>query len=84
VFKAEAQKTEIGISLKVTAQSTIRDFVLMIDKLDPQASVDSGLITLLPGESHEFIITTSKKLSTEQLIESHVLRSANQLVTVGK
>ena len=84
VFKAEVQKTETGISLKVTAQSTIRDFVLMIDKLDPQASVDSGLITLLPGESHEFIITTSEKLSAEQLIEGHVLRSANQLVMVEK
>jgi beta-mannosidase len=56
----------------------------MVDKLDPQASVDSGLITLLPGESHEFIITTSEKLSAEQLIEGTVLRSANQLVMVEK
>jgi beta-mannosidase len=83
-FKAETQKTETGLSLKVTAQNTIRDFVLMIDKLDPHASVDTGLITLLPGESHVFIVTTNETLSVEQLVEGHVLRSANQLVTAEK
>jgi beta-mannosidase len=84
VFKAESKKTETGISLKITAQNTIRDFVLMIDKLDPHASVNSGLITLFPGESHEFNIITREFLSTEQLIEKDVLRSANQLVRAEK
>jgi hypothetical protein len=38
------------------------------------------LVSLLPGESVVFAITTSAVLSHEQLIDPLVLRSANQLV----
>jgi len=42
--------------------------------------VDSMLVTLLPGESHVFRLTTEKSLSAEQIVVGTVLRTANDLV----
>jgi beta-mannosidase len=55
----------------------------MIDKLAPDASVNQGLISLLPGETALFEIQTSESLSFQDFQSERVLKSANQLV-VGK
>lgn len=34
----------------VTARTLVRDLLLQADRLDPAASADHGLVTLLPGE----------------------------------
>ena len=45
-----------GFAVTVTAKGgmLVRDLTLLIDKVDPAASVDSGLVTLLPGETWTF------------------------------
>lgn len=80
VFDSEVIKTDSGLDLKIHAKNLIRDLVLMVDKLDPEASVDSGLITLLPGQTHLFKIKTSQVFSAAELTHHQILRSANQLV----
>lgn len=79
-FESSLEKTANGLTLTITAQSVIRDLTLMIDKLDPLATVDKGLVTLLPGESFSFEVTTKLELSLSELTSKTVLRSANQLV----
>jgi beta-mannosidase len=83
-IETKLTKTENGLKVAVTAKNLIRDLVLMIDKLDPEASVDTGLVTLLPGETHNFEVTTKKPLSEAELTSARVLRSANQLVVSAK
>jgi len=77
---SELVKTSGGLKLTVTAENLVRDLVLMVDKLDPMAHVSSGLVTLLPGETHTFEIQTELSLTIDQLAAAPVMRSANQLV----
>ncbi|MEU9893903.1 glycoside hydrolase family 2 protein [Streptomyces phaeochromogenes] len=39
-----------GDRVTVTAHTLVRDLLLQADRLDPRASADRGLVTLLPGE----------------------------------
>lgn len=79
-FEASLSNTATGPVLTVTAKTLIRDLTLMVDKLDPAGGVDRGLITLLPGETAEFKVTSKRELTISELTSEMVLRSANQLV----
>jgi beta-mannosidase len=70
-----------GYTVAVTAHSLIRDLSLFPDRLDPAASVDDQLITLLPGETATFTVRTDHPLDTAALTRTPVLRSANELVS---
>lgn len=69
-----------SFAVSVTAVNLVRDITLLVDKLDPAARVDEGLITLLPGESFTFKVSGMKLLDVATVSASGVLRSANQLV----
>jgi beta-mannosidase len=69
-----------GYRLTVTAASLTRDLALLVDKVDPGGTVDDMLVTLLPGESVVFAITSALELDLAGLSAPGVLRSANQLV----
>lgn len=73
-------RTSDGYELAVTASDLTRDLTLLIDKIDPDARVDTALVTLLPGETATFAISTSISIELEDLIDPSVLRNANQLV----
>ncbi len=64
----------------VTAQVLLRDVTLLVDKLHPHALVDTGLVTLLPGESATFRVRGVHGIPAERFSDPTVLRSANQLV----
>ena len=72
-----------GYAVTVTAvgATLVRDMTLLVDKLDPAASVDSGLVTLLPGETWTFRVRGVDELDADAVGDPRVLRSANQLVT---
>jgi beta-mannosidase len=80
---ATAERVAGGYKLTVTTYNFLRDLAVLADRLAPDAVVDEMLVTLLPGESAVFMITTSASLTYEQLTDPLVLRSANQLVTAG-
>ena len=72
--------TEGGYAVKVTAENFLKDLCLMADRLDPDAVVDTMLVTLLPGESHVFAVKTAKVIVAADMTMGTVLRSANDLV----
>jgi beta-mannosidase len=67
--------------LSVTAGSLVRDLTLLVDKLDPSARANTALVTLESGESVTFEFESARTLILNDLTESRVLRSANQLVS---
>ena len=46
-----------GYAVTVTAAALAKDLMLFPDRLDAAARVDTGLVTLLAGESHTFTVT---------------------------
>ena len=69
-----------GCLVTVTARSYVRDLTLQVDRVDPHATVDDALVTLLPGENAHFRITSGTDVEPQEFIESLVLRHANGLV----
>lgn len=80
-LEVEVGAEEGGFAVTVTAGATlVRDVTLLIDKVEPAASVDSGLVTLLPGESWTFHVRGVVALDAEAVCDPRVLRSGNQLI----
>lgn len=67
--------------VEVTSRGLVRDLTLLVDRLSPDASVDRGLVTLLPGESAEFRVSGVADLDADAVTDPLVARSANQLVS---
>ena len=78
-FDAHAERAATGYRVTVTARTLLRDLALFPDRLDAAATVDDMLITLLPGESATFDVTSSEDLSLDALTGIPVLRCVNQV-----
>jgi beta-mannosidase len=72
-----------GCDITVTAVSLLKDLCLMVDRLDPDAVVDSMLVTLLPGETHVFRVQTQATIAPGDITVGTILRCANDLVAKG-
>ena len=68
-----------GRSVTVHAETLIRDLTLYVERLHPDARVDDGAVTLLPGESHTFRVDTPVDLDAEALSTAPVLRTSSEL-----
>nr|WP_204920447.1 glycoside hydrolase family 2 protein [Microlunatus panaciterrae] len=68
-----------GFQVTVAANALVKDLALFPDRLDAAARVDSGLVTLLPGESHTFTVSGAD-LDAQALVGKPVLRSVNDVV----
>ncbi len=64
----------------VTAGVLLRDVTLLVDKVHPGATVDSGLVTLLPGEAHTFRVRGAGAAAASAFGDPRVLRTGNELV----
>ena len=80
-LETQVSTTDDGYDVTVTATSLVRDLALLVDKVDIDAVVDDMMVTLLPGDTVTFHVTTTKELTPEELTSSSVLRTSNQLVT---
>ncbi len=74
------EETTDGYRLTVTTRTFVRDLALLVDRVDPDAEVDEMLVTLLPGESTTFAVTTTAILTHAALTDPLVLRCSNQLL----
>lgn len=74
------EPTSTGYTLTIESQALVRDLTVLVDKVAPDAHIDTALITLLPNESATFTITTSDEITEEALTRPTVVRSANQLI----
>ncbi|MDR8412589.1 glycoside hydrolase family 2 protein [Nonomuraea sp. 3-1Str] len=77
-YEARAEPVEGGYRVTVTARTVLRELALFPDRLDPAASVDDMLVTLLPGESATFTVATGQELNPGDLTGHPVLRCVNE------
>lgn len=77
-YAVAAERAADGIRLRVTARTILRELAVFPDRLDPAATVDDQLVTLLPGESATFHITTDQDLDPVALTTYPVLRCVNE------
>ena len=57
----------------------LRDLTLFPDRLDPTASADKALVTLLPGESTTVTVRADTALDPAALTSRPVLRCVNDI-----
>ncbi|WP_350348271.1 glycoside hydrolase family 2 protein [Agromyces sp. G08B096] len=69
-----------GTEVRVRAANLVRDLALLVDKLDPGASTEDGLVTLLPGETASFVVTHRRAIEPGAFADPRVLRTMNELV----
>jgi beta-mannosidase len=79
-LRATADVVEGGVLVTVSADTVTRDVFLQVDRVDPDATVDRGLVTLLPGESASFRVTTTATADPSAFLGPLVLRSLNDLI----
>ncbi|MET8154917.1 glycoside hydrolase family 2 TIM barrel-domain containing protein [Sphaerisporangium sp. NPDC005289] len=77
-FDARAEPAPGGYRVTVTARTIVRELALFPDRLDPAAEVDDMLLTLLPGETATFHVTTTRALDPAALTTPPVLRCLNE------
>ncbi|RZT12549.1 beta-mannosidase [Kribbella sp. VKM Ac-2569] len=76
-YTSTVTPTEGGYDVTVSATALAKDLALFPDRLDPEARVDSCLITLSAGETHTFHVTGA---AAPEEVAVPVLRSANDLL----
>ncbi|WP_017585022.1 glycoside hydrolase family 2 protein [Nocardiopsis ganjiahuensis] len=76
-FDAEARVEGADLRVKVHARVLLRDLVLNVDRLDPEVSADSALVTLLPGEEHTFTVVGGAALDAGAVTAPPVLKCVN-------
>ncbi|WP_422752949.1 glycoside hydrolase family 2 protein [Micromonospora sp. WMMD708] len=79
-YEATVEPVDGGQRVRVTARTVLRDLTLFPDRLDPAAEVDTALVTLLPGESVTFTVSSRTPLDPAALTGRPVLRCVNDLV----
>lgn len=77
-YDATVDRTPSGHAVHITARTLVRELAIFPDRLDPAATVDDLLITLLPGESATIRVTTAGELDHERLLSYPVLRCVNE------
>jgi beta-mannosidase len=77
-FDLDAERADDGWRVRVTAGTLIRDLTLLVDRVHPDAVVDGGLVTLLPGETATFAVRGAESASAADF--GPAIRSANDLV----
>jgi beta-mannosidase len=73
------EPTADGYDVTVEAGALVKDLAVFPDRLDPEARVDSALVTLPSGRSHTFRVT-GRDLDEVALTTRPVLRSVNDLI----
>jgi beta-mannosidase len=76
----ETRAVDGGTEVRATARSLVRDLTLLVDKADPDATTEQGLVTLLPGETATFLVQHGDDLDPDALTGRRVARTANELV----
>lgn len=78
-LEAECEPEQGGYRLTVRANSYVRDAFAMVDKVDANARIDGGMVSLLAGESVTWHITSEAEVSAQDFTAARVVRSANDL-----
>ncbi len=77
-FGAHLVKTQTGYDFTIRADSFLRDIVLNVDRIDPDAVASEQIVTLFPRESFTFSIRTKKPFAKQALSRSPVFQCVNR------
>ena len=77
-FEAALDRTSDGYALTVKAKTFVRDLCLLVDKLEPHATTDTQLLTLLSGETGVFRIRTARDLTLEACLVPTIFYNVNR------
>ena len=77
-FTTTTSKTRDGWQVRVVADTLLRELAIFPDRLDPAATVDDQLVTVLPGESVTFTVTTTADINPVDLVTYPILRCVNE------
>ena len=80
-FTIAGERLAGGLAVTVTATAFLKDLIVNADRLHPDATVDEMLVTLLPGESQRFVISSDHPLDEHAFHASGVLQSVNSLAS---
>jgi beta-mannosidase len=83
VTRVDTTPSDDGYDVTVTATALVKDVTLLVDRVHPLATVDSGMVTLAAGDSHTFRVDTAvdpDAVDPFNLQAPTVLRTANDLV----
>jgi beta-mannosidase len=75
----DVRASDTGAVLTVRAGGFVRDLTLFVDRVAPDAAVDDGLVTLLPGERTTFTIEGIDAERAATLLEPPNVGTANAL-----
>lgn len=78
--RSSVRRTEDGYQITLHSDGFVKDLVISPDRLDPSASVDDMLLTLLPGEEYVVEVTSERVLDEEKLVSYPVVQSVNHLL----
>jgi beta-mannosidase len=69
--------------ITMVADGLVRDLALFVDRLSPDAEADRQLVTALPGEPIELVVTGLPDLDATAITRRPICRTANDLVVGG-
>lgn len=79
-LNATAKRVPGGYEIHVKASSLARDITLHVDRVDPDARVEDGLVTLPAGGEWTFTVSApAAGNDPEAFLEAAILRTANDL-----
>ncbi|WP_315987512.1 glycosyl hydrolase 2 galactose-binding domain-containing protein, partial [Actinomadura sp. HBU206391] len=73
-YEGSVEQAPEGAYVTIIARTLLRDVALFPDRLDPAAEVDDMLVTLLPGETARFLVSSPTPLDPGALLGRPVLR----------
>ena len=77
-FDADLSRIGEEWLLRLSAGTLLRDACIFVDRIDPDATVSDQMLTLLPGESAEIRIRSTRSLTVEQLLSPPVFNCVNR------
>jgi beta-mannosidase len=81
-YDTSVDRTDSGVTVQVTARTFLRSLCLFPDRVSEDASTDSLLVDLFPGETHTFIIAGEiPEDARTDLTRRPVLRSVTNPLT---
>ena len=68
-----------GYAVSVVARSFLSEFTILAERVDATAVVDTALVSLFPGERHEFLVDCAPLDDPSAPVGAGVLRTANEV-----
>ena len=72
-----------GWNVVIRARNVVRELTLLVDRIDPEATADQAMLTLLPGDERVIEVRGGVGQPATVFSDPLVLRSANDLVAGG-